>query len=691
MSQSPIDDFSEQATVRYKQGWRALNRLLHEDRSFSGNERNCAFLNTGGDTASFADVSAVTGFDFADDGRGLATADWDFDGDLDVWVTNRTAPRVRLLTNNSATAGRFIALKLRGDGIITNRDAIGARLELHLSGTEKPVRIRTLHAGEGFLSQSSAWIHFGLGDASGIEKLVVKWPGAAAQEITNLDPGKFYHITQNSPTATQFVPPAKRAPLTAAEQIALPATETARVIVAAGLPVPEIKVVDANGDESPLQLSTTRPTVINIWSSTCLPCIAELTDWAQHRDKLLAAGIDIVTLSTDHLSPNPHQASTLAALAKTGSTFPNKAISAASLGSIDDLQKSVLDRWIPLPVPSTLIVSQSGELVAIYKGPVSTQQLIRDIPLALAPAEVRRAAAIPFAGQWVGAPTPADPLRTASMMLDHDRFDSAIDYLKHCASVFEPMATDDNGRRQLGDIYYMLGLLTGINNDKTQAAIDALTLARDLIPSDLRIRLELGRKLLAQGKPQDALVEFTAATQINPSDVSLRLDLALLHFRLGQYPQSQKIFKGIVAAYPKNSVAQYHLANAEVRVGNLPAAIDGYRKTLSANPQLIDAANNLAWILASHPDEKLRSADEAVALTQRLCQITKEKQPQFLDTYSVALANAGKFPQAIEAANKSIALYPPENKATTDPIRARIKLYEAGQPYRESNWLSEER
>ena len=81
--------------MRYKQGWRALNRLLHEDRSFSGHERDCAFLNCGGETPSFATVSSVTGFDFADDGRGLATVDWDFDGDLDVWCTYRTAPRVR--------------------------------------------------------------------------------------------------------------------------------------------------------------------------------------------------------------------------------------------------------------------------------------------------------------------------------------------------------------------------------------------------------------------------------------------------------------------------------------------------------------------------------------------------------------------------------------------------------------------
>ena len=105
MSQSPVDDFSEPAIASYKQGWRALSRLLHEDRTFSGNERHCAFLNTGGKEASFADVSALTGFGFPDDGRGLATVDWDFDGDLDVWMTNRNSPRVRFSPITPRPAG----------------------------------------------------------------------------------------------------------------------------------------------------------------------------------------------------------------------------------------------------------------------------------------------------------------------------------------------------------------------------------------------------------------------------------------------------------------------------------------------------------------------------------------------------------------------------------------------------------
>ena len=65
-------------------------RLLREGHSFSGHERNCVFLNDSGNR--FSDISAVSGLDFPDDGRGVSVTDWDHDGDLDVWLANRTGP-----------------------------------------------------------------------------------------------------------------------------------------------------------------------------------------------------------------------------------------------------------------------------------------------------------------------------------------------------------------------------------------------------------------------------------------------------------------------------------------------------------------------------------------------------------------------------------------------------------------------
>ena len=129
------------------------------------------FLNTGGPT--FADISAVTNLDFKDDGRCVGLLDWDLDGDLDLWMVNRTAPRVRLLSNNWANVNRYLSLKLIGQ--TCNRDAVGARVEVELEGGRRLVD--TVRAGDGFLTQSTKWLHFGLGQDPMISRLRVRWPG----------------------------------------------------------------------------------------------------------------------------------------------------------------------------------------------------------------------------------------------------------------------------------------------------------------------------------------------------------------------------------------------------------------------------------------------------------------------------------------------------------------------------------
>ena len=74
--------------------------LLRQGRAFSGYERHHCFLNTR--DGRFTDVSAVSGIDYPEDGRGMAYCDWDFDGDLDLWISHRTGPQVRLVAERRA-------------------------------------------------------------------------------------------------------------------------------------------------------------------------------------------------------------------------------------------------------------------------------------------------------------------------------------------------------------------------------------------------------------------------------------------------------------------------------------------------------------------------------------------------------------------------------------------------------------
>ncbi|MFP6875079.1 MAG: hypothetical protein VCA55_16390, partial [Verrucomicrobiales bacterium] len=139
------------AVFAYRKAWKALNTMLEEGRSYSGFERNCVFLNLGSSSGTkeplFANISGASGLDVIDDGRSIAVVDWDFDGKLDFWISNRTAPRLRLQHNRSLFPNSFVALKLNGK--TCNRDAIGARVELTLvnrgSEPRKVIETRKLH------------------------------------------------------------------------------------------------------------------------------------------------------------------------------------------------------------------------------------------------------------------------------------------------------------------------------------------------------------------------------------------------------------------------------------------------------------------------------------------------------------------------------------------------------------------
>ena len=176
---------------QFQQSLRHINQLLDSDGSLSGREPNCMFLNT--QNGKFATVSGVSGFDFPDDARALAVTDWDGDGDLDLWVTNRTGPRIRFLQNHLGEGRRYVAVKL--EATKGNRDAIGARVEVVFQGNNESRLVRTLRAGEGFLSQSSKWLHFGLGDDP-MERIMVTWPDGSEQSISDVKVNSHLHITQ---------------------------------------------------------------------------------------------------------------------------------------------------------------------------------------------------------------------------------------------------------------------------------------------------------------------------------------------------------------------------------------------------------------------------------------------------------------------------------------------------------------
>ena len=149
------------------------------------------FLNSG--AGKFRDVAAEAGNDFAKAkvGRGLAFADFDRDGDLDLLMTTNNGPAY-LYRNDQSAGHRAVRFHLQGTK--SNRDAIGATVRLY-SGSE--TQARTVRGGSSYLSQSELPVTFGLGGRDRMERVVVDWPSGGTQEFKNLATGKAYQLTES--------------------------------------------------------------------------------------------------------------------------------------------------------------------------------------------------------------------------------------------------------------------------------------------------------------------------------------------------------------------------------------------------------------------------------------------------------------------------------------------------------------
>jgi cytochrome c-type biogenesis protein CcmH/NrfG len=101
-------------------------------------------------------------------------------------------------------------------------------------------------------------------------------------------------------------------------------------------------------------------------------------------------------------------------------------------------------------------------------------------------------------------------------------------------------------------------------------------------------------------------------------------------------------------------------------------------------PDWLEALNNLAWILATQPDEKLRSGTEAVRLAAHAVALTKTNNPGALDTLAASYAEAGRFAEAAAAAQTAAALAAAAGQAPlAAEIQKRRQAYQARQPFRE--------
>ncbi len=171
-----------------------------------------AQLLLGGPTGRLMDVSARAGepWSVLRLGRGLARGDLDNDGRVDLLIVSESSPLA--LFHNLGPAGHFVVLGLQGAPPRSNRDAVGARVTITAGGR---TQFDERYGGGSFLSAGDPRLRFGLGDATRVDAIEVKWPSGRVDRYTNLAADTGYLLREEESEATALrgwkPPPARSA------------------------------------------------------------------------------------------------------------------------------------------------------------------------------------------------------------------------------------------------------------------------------------------------------------------------------------------------------------------------------------------------------------------------------------------------------------------------------------------------
>ena len=254
--------------------------------SFSGYERDLVAWNRSGQT--FLDISGVSGADAVGDGRGTVFADFDNDGDLDIFTTSLHGPAHHLYRNNVGAERGSLRISLRGTK--SGRDAFGAEVRVK---TSAGVQSKLLSGGSGFISQSDPRLLFGLEADQRADWVEVRWPGGSVQRFAGQTAGSRILIVEGD----SDVRVEREKIFNLPNRLSREELTWRRLGLERDRPVADIQLAGLDGVERRLSTfaQTGQGLVLNLWATWCRNCAREMPEL----EKLHRNGVTVVGLSVD--------------------------------------------------------------------------------------------------------------------------------------------------------------------------------------------------------------------------------------------------------------------------------------------------------------------------------------------------------------------------------------------------------
>lgn len=214
-------------------------------------------------------------------------------------------------------------------------------------------------------------------------------------------------------------------------------------------------------------------------------------------------------------------------------------------------------------------------------------------------------------------------------------------------------------------------------------AVREFQIALQLAPKLHGAHNDLGVILQSRGQTNEALAHYQAAVRLRPQNATFQVNLGLLLDRMGRSAEAATCFTEAVRLEPQNAHYYYFRGGALQNQGRSAEALQDFREAARLSPDEVEIALSLCRLLAADPSPQIRNASEAVALAQRLNQLTRGEQVPVLDVLAMAYAEAGQYDRAAALLSRTLNQIPAANTdAFIRGMQTRFKLYKSNQPYR---------
>jgi tetratricopeptide (TPR) repeat protein len=218
---------------------------------------------------------------------------------------------------------------------------------------------------------------------------------------------------------------------------------------------------------------------------------------------------------------------------------------------------------------------------------------------------------------------------------------------------------------------------------KVAEAVAHFSESARLQPQSAAAQYNLGTTLMQLGDYEAAVSHLEYALRLDPAYVRAHNSLGAALRLQGKPAEAIRHFRQTLLASPDDEDALYNLASALTKQGEVEEAITYYRRALQVQPDAQDALMELAWLLAAHPNSRLRDPNEAVRLAERASRLRRRQDAAVLDVLATAYAAAGRFDRAVATARAALAALPASASQSelATSIQRRLDLYTEGRVY----------